>query len=368
MVEQLFNNRLECYSKMALIFEEFWSLQFLGNTLADYSIALVFFFAALLILKIFKFVIVKKLESLSKKTKNTLDDVIVGAIDSIGWPFYFLVSLYIAVQYIDVLKVIDSVLYYLLIIIITFYAARLVQKLIVLSAEFVAKKQGDKDAEAPAIMMFIGRFVQGIIWIIVIILMLDNLGYKISTLLAGVGIGGIAIAFALQNVLSDLFASVSIYFDKPFKVGDYIVIGSDNGTVEKIGMKSTRIKTLQGQELIISNKELTESRINNFKKMKKRRVVFQFGVTYDTKSSTLKKIPKMIKEIIKNIDKADIDRVHFKEFADSSLLFEVVYYVTNQDYTQYMNIQQKVNYAIKTAFDKEHIEMAFPTQTIYVKK
>ena len=197
---------------------------------------------------------------------------------------------------------------------------------------------------------------------------IQNLGYNVSGLLAGVGIGGIAIAFALQNVLADVFASITIYFDKPFKVGDYIVIGADSGTVKNIGIKSTRIQTLQGQELVVSNKELTEARIHNYKKMKTRRVVFEFGVEYDTPTKKMKKIPGMLDKIFKKVDGADMERVHFKSFGDSALLYEVVYYISTKEYKIYMDIQEEMNLELKQAFEKEKISMAYPTQTLYLKK
>jgi len=176
------------------------------------------------------------------------------------------------------------------------------------------------------------------------------------------------VALALQNVLGDMFSSFAIYIDKPFQVGDFIVVGKDKGVVEKIGLKSTRIRTLQGEELIISNNELTSTRIQNFKKMEKRRIVFTLGVTYNTPADMLAKIPKIIKEVISKEKKLTFDRCHFKEYADSSLNFEIVYYVNDPDYLTNMNFRQKVNLAIYKKFAKEKIEFAYPTQTIYVEK
>ena len=185
------------------------------------------------------------------------------------------------------------------------------------------------------------------------------------------GIGGIAIAFALQNILADAFSALSIYFDKPFEIGDFVVVGEFSGTVKKIGIKSTRIQLLQGEELVMSNAILTSSSVRNFKKMRKRRIVFGFGVTYDTPSKKLKKIPDIIRDIIdpeklQYLDK--LDRVHFSEFGDFSLIFDVVFYMKTQDYMKYKDTQQAINYAIRDAFEKEGIEMAFPTQTIYLQK
>ena len=193
--------------------------------------------------------------------------------------------------------------------------------------------------------------------------------------LSGVALGGavtaIVIGFALQSVLADAFSAFSIYFDRPFEIGDFIVVGDYSGTVIKIGMKSTRVQLLQGEELVLPNSELTKTSVRNFKKMKKRRITFSFGVTYDTPTKKLEKIPNIINNIIdpkklENVHK--LDRVHFTEFGDFSLNFDIVYYMTSQDYVKYRDTQQSINLAIKEAFEKEGIEMAFPTQTINLNK
>jgi small-conductance mechanosensitive channel len=184
----------------------------------------------------------------------------------------------------------------------------------------------------------------------------------------GLGVGGIAIAFALQNTLSDFFSAFSIYFDRPFEIGDFIVVGDYSGTVNNIGVKSTRLKLLQGEELIISNKELTSSSVRNFRKLEKRRVTFTIGVTYDTSVDKLRRIPGIIADIIKNVDSTAFDRVNFTEFGDFSLKFLVIYYVNSSDWGKYLDTQERINFSIKEAFEREGIEMAFPTNTIYVKK
>ncbi|MEA3304403.1 MAG: mechanosensitive ion channel family protein [Patescibacteria group bacterium] len=205
-----------------------------------------------------------------------------------------------------------------------------------------------------------------LLWTTGILLILSNLGVEITSLVASLGIGGIAIAFALQNVLSDIFASFTLFFDKPFQVGDYILVGSDSGVVQKIGMKSTRIQTLQGEEMIISNQELTNARVQNFKRMEKRRIVFSLGLTYDTTAEKLKKAKEIVKDIINTDTQTELGRVHFKSFGDFSLNFEIVYYVLTRDYNVYMDIQERINLEIKQQFEKEGgLEMAFPTQTIH---
>ena len=187
-------------------------------------------------------------------------------------------------------------------------------------------------------------------------------------MVASFGVLGIVLAFGLQEILSDIFASISIFFDKPFEIGDFIIVGDNIGVVKKVGIKSTRIQSLWGQEVVIPNKELTSARINNYKKMEKRRIQFSFGVVYDTSAEKLEKVLEITKEIVDKIELADLNRVHFKEYGDFSLNFEVIYYVNTPDYNKYMDIQQEINLSIKKRFEKEGIIFAYPTQTVIINK
>ncbi len=342
-----------------------------NNTVLNYITAFVVFLIVLAVLRVFKHKIFKRLKKAAKKTKNEIDDLLMEAVEKVFKPpFYAIVSFLIAIKLLNIPDYVHTYIYCATILVGTYYGIKFIATFIDYGTrKFIEKqeKEGKRKIDTSAINL-LNRFAKAVLWIIAVILVLSNLGYDVTTLIAGLGIGGIAVAFALQNILGDIFASFSIYFDKPFETGDFIIVGNDMGTVEKIGIKSTRIRTLQGEELVISNKELTESRIHNFKKMKKRRVVFTFGVEYSTPTKKLKKIPKIIEDIIGKIDAAELDRVHFKEFGDFSLNFEVVYYVNTSDYKTYMDIQQEINLKIKEKFEKEGIEMAFPTQTIFLKK
>lgn len=173
---------------------------------------------------------------------------------------------------------------------------------------------------------------------------------------------------ALQNVLGDFFSGIIILFDKPFSVGDFIKVGDLAGTVKSIGVKTTRITLMDGQELVITNKDLTESRIHNFKKLRKRRQVINLGVTYDTPIRKLKKIPSFIKSAFKKIKDVELDRVHLTELGGSAKKFEVVYYINSQDYKYFRDQHEKILLNIIEAFEREKIEFAFPTQTVHVGK
>jgi len=342
---------------------------FLGNNTKEYLIALLFFILTIAVLKIFKNVVIKKLKKLADHTKTEIDNLIITIIEKIGWLFYVLLALLLCFQFIQVTAVLKKALVYIVVIIATYYVIKAVQEFIDYATQKVmVKRQKENNQFDATPIKTLSIILKVGLWVVAVILISSNLGYNVSTLIAGLGIGGIAIALALQNVLTDIFASFSIYFDKPFQVGDFIIVGDDLGVVKKIGIKTTRLQTLQGEELVISNKELTETRIHNYKKMQKRRIVFSFGVTYDTSSSKLKKIPQILEEIMGNIELAELDRVHFNKFGDFSLNFEAVYYLKSSDYNEYMNTQQEINLGIKKRFETEGIEFAYPTQTIFVNK
>ncbi|XES76094.1 MAG: mechanosensitive ion channel family protein [Candidatus Bathyarchaeia archaeon] len=218
------------------------------------------------------------------------------------------------------------------------------------------------------LLFLLKKIVQIVIFIFAFLIILYVFGVNLTGAVVGLGVGGIAIAFALQSTLSDFFSAFSIYFDRPFEIGDFIVVGEYSGTVTSIGIKSTRLKLLQGEELIVSNKELTSASVRNFRKLQKRRVTFTISVTYDTPIEKLKKIPQIIADIINNLDTATLERVHFTEFGDCSPKFLISYYVNSSEYAKYLDTQQQINFSIKEAFEHEGIEMAFRTSTVYIKK
>jgi small-conductance mechanosensitive channel len=204
------------------------------------------------------------------------------------------------------------------------------------------------------------------IWGTGALFLLDNLGFKITTVLAGLGVGGIAVALASQAVLGDLFGYLAILLDKPFEVGDFIIVNEFMGTVEYIGIKTTRLRSLGGEQLVLSNTDLTNSRVRNYKRMKLRRVVFKLGVVYHTSLETVTAIPGILRDIIQKTPDTRFDRAHFFSFDDSCLTFEIVYFVLSADYNRYMDVQQAINFEIKAQFEKRGIDFAFPTRTLHL--
>ncbi len=231
-----------------------------------------------------------------------------------------------------------------------------------------ASRHGEDDPQATtglSIARLIGRII---VWSVVLLLILDNLGVNVTALVAGLGIGGIAIGLAAQNVLGDLFGSLALVLDKPFVRGDFIILSDEHmGTVEKIGLKTTRIRSLGGEQLIVANTDLLTSRIHNYKRMWQRRIVFKLGVVYQTSHDKLNAIPDMIKQIIDAQDGARLDRTNFSGFGDFALMVETVWFVTSADYNEYMAIQEKIYLAIHKKFEDEGIEFAYPTQTVFVE-
>ncbi|MCF7812015.1 mechanosensitive ion channel family protein [Candidatus Gracilibacteria bacterium] len=337
-----------------------------GNSVQSYGIAILLFVGFWIGLKIFRSVILRRLEKVSQRTKTEIDDRMVKVLEEMSGFFLWFVAFYLTIKTLRINESIENVLDGLFLVLVVWELIKIVRQIMEFGLQRVSHRKDETIVHGLRLVLNIA------IWATAILLVLSNLGFNISALAASLGIGGIAIAFAAQNILGDLFSSFTIYFDKPFQVGDYIVVtggnGTVNGVVKHIGLKTTRIASLQGEEIVVSNKQLTESNIQNFKKLHQRRVDFQIGVTYDTKTEKLEKIPELIKKAIDPLKGAEFGRAHFYQFADFSLNFKIMYYVDSGDYDDYLNTQQKINLGIRKAFEKEGIEMAFPTQTLYLKK
>jgi len=332
--------------------------------------AFIIFITSIIAAKLVFFILERYVAKIAKKTKSTLDDEILQSIKKTIYAFIILIGAYFALTFITLLNPYSEGIYkafmVIAVLIAVFTLTRIIGVFVGWYAKTIAFKTKTEVDEQ--FLPLIHKILNIFIYFIAFILILDQLGIEITPLIVSLGIGGLAIALALQNILTDLFCSFSIYFDKPFQIGDFIIVGEHMGVVKNIGIRTTRLQALQGEEIVISNRELTNSRIQNFKKMKRRRIVFTFGVKYETPLKKLKKIPNIIRDIIDKIELADIDRVHFKQFGDFSLNFEIVYYLNSSDYNEYMDVQQEINFAIKEIFEKESIEMAYPTQTIFVNK
>lgn len=226
--------------------------------------------------------------------------------------------------------------------------------------------QVQADPEAASVMSLVNLAARLVLWTLVLLVVLRNVGVDITALVAGLGVAGIAVALAVQNVLGDLFAALSIILDKPFVVGDFIIVDDYLGTVERIGLKTTRIRSLWGEQLVFANTDLLKSRIRNYKRMEQRRIVFTIAVSYDTPHEKLAAIPTMLREIVESQSNVRFDRAHFARYAEHGMVFEIVYYVLSPNYTLYMDIQQQINLEIHRRFEAEGIRFALPVRTVYL--
>lgn len=285
----------------------------------------------------------------------------------IAIPMTFLGILHIAVNMVSFDERIQATVQAVFAIVMTIIIVRSINKGIELSfARYFEKEWANHEQEKNLKPLL--SLLKFLLWIIGFIFLLANLGFDVTTALAGLGVGGIAVAIAAQGILGDLFSYFVIYLDKPFELGDFIVFGDKSGVVERIGIKSSRIRILSGEILVISNSDLTSARIHNYKQMKQRRVVFSIGVTYETDQTYIEEIPSIIRGVIESvgiIEGVFCDRSHFQAFGPYALLFETVYYVPSPDYRVYMDVQQEIYRNIFRIFHEKGIDFAYPTQKVF---
>ncbi len=336
---------------------------YFGNSIYDYLVVSVTFLVLVSVVIFIKVFVVGRLRNLARKTETTFDDFLVGHIYQTLLPFVLFFAFYLSVKTLVLPGFAGRVIYIFGLILVAALVVRFVLSLLDYALKSYALKNPNADVRnlsLKTVMLAAKIFVV----VVAAIILLDNMGVKISALVAGLGIGGLAVAFASQAILGDLFSFFVIIFDRPFDTGDFIVIGEFMGTVEHIGIKTTRIRSLGGEQLVFSNTDLTNSRVRNFKRMERRRVVFKFGVTYQTTSAQAAKIPAIVKEIISGLADTVFDRAHFFSYGDFALIYEVVFFVLGSDYNKYMDIQQDINLRIKEEFERHKIDFAYPTQTI----
>jgi len=350
------------------VLEQILLISIFNNRILDYLICLLIFLISIIIINLLlRKIILLRLKSWVKKTSTTLDDLLIKIFEKSLLPLLYFGAFYLSIRKLTLNPNLNKAINILGLVLLTIFVIRFLVAILtygVRSYWLRDKKNEARERSLQGILMVI----KVLIWGLGIVLLLDNLGFKISTIIAGLGIGGVAVALAAQAILGDLFSYFAIFFDRPFEVGDFIIVGDFLGTIEHIGIKTTRIRSLGGEQIVFSNADLTNTRVRNYKRMDQRRVVFKLGVTYQTSLEQLKDIPKIITEIIKSTKDTVFDRAHFFSYGDFNLIFEVVYYVLSRDYNKYMDIQQQINFAIKEAFKKHNIEFAYPTQTLFISK
>jgi small-conductance mechanosensitive channel len=344
-----------------------WTQFMQANGPADFLAALAIAVAVWIVLAIARRYGGRLLTRIAKRTEAPWGDLLAGTVRATSLTLLAPVALYAGFSVLDVPAQLARFIELAAALALLAQAGRWANRLIVLwmaQKMKVARERGAEGATALTLLTFAARVA---LWSLVLLVGLDQLGFNITALVAGLGIGGIAVALAAQNILGDLFASLSIVLDKPFVVGDFIVVDGLRGAVERVGIKTTRVRSLDGELLVIPNSDLMKSRIHNYRQMAERRVLFTVGVTYQTPPEKVRAIPGWLREAVQAQPRARFDRAHFKEYGDSALVFEIVYYVLDRDYNLYMDVHQAVNLAIFDRFAREGVEFAYPTRTLHVQ-
>ncbi|HUF12969.1 MAG TPA: mechanosensitive ion channel family protein [Longimicrobiales bacterium] len=345
---------------------QFLEHQFYDNTAGEWGMAAVIAAVVLGALWAMEWLVIRRVARFAEKTRFTFDDVVVATLRATRFWMLLLIALWAGSLALTLPEETRDRL------------GTLVQLALVLQAAFwgnaairawvtsYSERRAQSDPSGVTTMRAMGVLGRLLLWAVLALSALAALGIDVTALVAGLGIGGIAIALAIQNILGDLFASLSIVLDKPFVIGDFIIVGDMMGTVENIGLKTTRVRSLSGEQLVFSNSDLLSSRIRNYKRMYERRVLFTVGVTYQTPRAKLIEIPQRIRAIIEAEPDTRFDRAHFAGFGASSLDFEIVYYTKDPDYNVYRDRHQDIALAIHQYFEAEGIEFAYPTQTVFL--
>ena len=340
----------------------------LGNTVQDWLVALLVSFLAFFLIQTFIRVGISRLVRLARETSTFWDDAVAAELRRTYSLFIVIIALFLGSLFLVFPARVQTGIFSITSIALIIQGGLWLNNLVLFWLTQEGRRHRETDPPTVTTLRALGFVARLVLWALVAILLLDNLEIDVTALVAGLGVGGIAVALAVQNVLGDLFASLSIVLDKPFVVGDFLVIDDHMGAVENIGLKTTRMRSLSGEQLIFANADLLKSRIRNYGRMLERRVVFKLGVTYQTPRVKLKLIPVIAREVIEEQDQIRFDRAHFQTYGASSLDFEIVYHVLAPDYNLYMDIQQAINLRIHERFEQEGIDFAYPTQTIHIHR
>ncbi|MDD5265421.1 MAG: mechanosensitive ion channel family protein [Candidatus Bipolaricaulis sp.] len=310
---------------------------------------------------------IRHLRSIAERTSGQLDDLLVELLHKTRFLLVFVISAYAGSQLLSLPVTATKILH------VGFVMAMLTQAgywgngLVAFWLARIVRRRFGGDASAATSLAALGFIAKLVIWAIVLLIALDNVGVDITTLVAGLGITGLAVALGVQSIFKDAFASLSILVDKPFVIGDFIAVGELSGTVERVGLKTTRVRSLSGEQIVFSNGDLLDSRVRNYKAMTERRIAFSFGLEYGTPTAEVEGVPALVRTEIERIPGVRFDRCHLKSFADSALSFEVVYFVLTGNYLEYMDAQHLINLGILRALEERGLRLAYPTRTLYVR-
>ncbi|MEJ2311932.1 MAG: mechanosensitive ion channel family protein [Gemmatimonadales bacterium] len=333
-----------------------------GRWLAAVGITVVVYAALWLLVRIG----VRRLGDLSTRTKTEIDDLVTGILEKSRPTILLVIAAYAGTLSLSLPPRLASLFGHAAFVVAALQVGIWLSAALSSTIDLQRKRAIAEDPGSATGMRVVGYIGKAVIWVLVLLSVADNVGVDVTALVASLGVGGIAIALAVQSILGDVFASLSIIFDKPFLIGDFVRVGDYTGSVENIGIKTTRLRSLSGEQLVISNSDMLGSRIQNYGRMYERRASFTLGVTYDTPREKLARIPDMVREAIEAQEDVRFDRAHFKEFGAYSLNIDAVYYVLSPEYARYMDIQQRINLEISRRFEEEAIDFAYPTQVVHV--
>jgi len=339
---------------------------FIGLSLLQWLTLIIVAISSYFFLSYLCSIAIKKLSVDASGTENRFNHALAEVLRSTQKITLALFALLIALQFLDLSGKWENRLSHLTFFVIGIQLALWVSKSITIWSNMQLLEK-DEQAPNPVITSMLSWILKVAIWSIVLLAILSNVGINITAFIASLGVGGVAVALAVQNILSDLFASLAIGLDKPFVIGDFVVFGEVAGSIERIGLKTTHIRSISGEQIVCSNTELLKNTIHNYKRMSERRVEFKFGVTYDTPPAILAKIPGIVKSAIEKSEHTRFDRAHLKGFGSSSLDFEVIYFVDSSDFNLYMDIQQEINLDLIKEFNKLNISFALPTTNMHIR-
>lgn len=335
---------------------EFWRFPVLGNSLQNIGFAVLSLVVLLFGLKLIQSLILNWLKKKAIKTETPVDNAFISIVRSIKPPFYYFLAFYISIQFLKINPAVEKLIYIILIAWAIYQVSLVIQ---IVTDVFVRKSMGaGREKEASGVIQLLNIFLKIILWSIGILFIMSNLGINITSLVAGLGIGGVAFALAMQNILKDLFSSFAIYFDRPFTIGDHIMVGNDEGIVKNIGVKSTRLKSVSGEELIISNQELTSARIFNLSKVTKRRAKVNLSIPFETPTVKLEKILNTAKDIVEVDENITLVRSNIIKIDGKNLVLEIVFDVNTSEKRLFLDLQQKVLLNLKKLLEKEKIDLA----------
>ncbi len=346
---------------------QFLQTTFYGNPVWRWLAAVGVILFTWLALQVFTRAMIRHLRKIAERTTGQLDDLLVELLNKTRFLLVFVISAYAGARFLALPATTSKVLGVAFVIALLMQAGYWTNGLVTFWLARIVKRRLGEDAATATSLVALGFLAKLVLWAILLLIALDNMGVNITALVAGLGVTGIAVALGVQSILKDVFASLSIIVDKPFVIGDFIAVGDLSGTVERVGLKTTRVRSLSGEQLIFSNGDLLDSRLRNYMRMTERRIAFPFGLAYDTPTVVLAEVPTLVRSEIEKVRGVRFDRCHLKSFADSVLTYETVYFALTANYAEYMDAQQAINLSILRVFEEKGIRLAFPTRTVYAR-